>query len=65
MTPSSPRESAKIYQFPTRTRPPAGGHREAFAREVASIGPRYATVTFGGGWYHDTAIEEAGRVLER
>ena len=61
MAPSSQRPSATIYQFPVRLRPPAGSQRDAAARELDAVTSRYATVACGSGWYHEAAIEEAGR----
>jgi hypothetical protein len=60
MTLISPRQSATILQFPARRRPPADARREA-ARELDAVRARYATVDCGSGWYHEAAIEEAGR----
>jgi Protein of unknown function (DUF2735) len=65
MTPSSQRESAKIYQFPLKRRAPAGGQRDAAPREIEAVMPRYASAAFGSGWYHEAAIEEAVRALKR
>ena len=56
MTPTSQRESAKIYQFPIRTRPAVGDHRDARpARPLPSCRAMPAP-SFGSGWYHDSAI---------
>lgn len=55
MTMTGPvRKSATIYQFPVRGRFAAG--REEDAKSNAT--PRYAKAAFGGGWYHDEAIQE-------
>lgn len=67
MTEISPRQSAKIYQFPV-------GGRAALKRssEEASIteavAPEQApAIVYGSGWYHDAAVQEAaeGRVSAR
>jgi hypothetical protein len=56
------RETAKIYAFPTRAQLAAGYRRDmsAMASEVADA-LRLKRTDFGSGWYHDAAIEEAGR----
>ncbi len=41
--------SAKIYQFPDRSRP------------AATENKRYEAATIGSGWYHEEAIREAVR----
>ncbi len=41
--------SAKIYQFPDRTRP------------AATESKRFETATIGSSWYHEEAIREAVR----
>jgi hypothetical protein len=62
MTTSLDRGSAKIYQFPARTRPAAGERRKDTkpAAEIATLHPtslQVVNTTFGGGWYHDEAIQ--------
>lgn len=57
--------SAKIYQFPTRVRPTIGGHREEPAPVVDLMSPRLAQAAFGGGWYHEEAIQEAERARKQ
>lgn len=52
--------TAKIYQFPTRARPPAG-HFDESKRTAAMPSPPIATTEFGSGWYHEEAIEDAER----
>jgi len=59
MTDSPNRETAKIYQFPTKARARKAGHG-ANVKEIADLrSPRYAYADFGNGWYHDAAICEA------
>ncbi len=41
--------SAKIYQFPNRT------------RAAATESTRYETATIGSSWYHEEAVREAVR----
>jgi hypothetical protein len=65
VTVSLHRESAKIYQFPTRVRQTAGCHREQADVVVDPKLPRVAAAAFGSGWYHEAAIEEAQRGLKR
>ena len=65
MTPTSQRKSAKIYQFPIRTRPAVGDHRDGDDRPAAALIPRYPTVVYGSGWYHDSAILEDERGAQR
>jgi hypothetical protein len=52
--------TAKIYQFPTKARPPAG-HFDESKRAAAVTSPPIANTEFGSGWYHEEAIEEAER----
>ena len=57
--------SAKIYQFPTRVRSPAGSNRDDTKRasNVTSLVPslplRVANASFGDAWYHEEAMREA------
>ena len=64
MTTNVHRESAKIYQFPVRVRAAAGGHRDG-GKPVVELSPRVAKASFGSGWYHDAAIQDAERDLGR
>ena len=65
MTPTSQRELAKIYQFPIRTRPAVGDHRDGDGRAAAALMPRYPAAVYGSGWYHDSAILEDERGARR
>ena len=57
MTTSVERESAKIYQFPTKRRPATGRFDGPnFVTTIAS--PNVAPTEFGSGWYHDEAIAD-------
>jgi hypothetical protein len=59
MAQSSHRESAKIYQFPTRDR--AGR-----ATRIADLAPAdVANADFGSAWYHDAAVQEAEQARKR
>ncbi|MEP9390362.1 DUF2735 domain-containing protein [Mesorhizobium sp. KR9-304] len=62
MTAKVQHESAKIFAFPTRAQLAAGYRRDmsAMASEVADA-LRLKRPDFGSGWYHDAAIEDAGR----
>ena len=66
MITDSNRESAKIYAFPTRVRTAAVvglGEQAAPVADLAS--KRLPKTTFGSGWYHDAAIEEARQQPKR
>ena len=61
MTTVSGRESARVYQFPTKAaaatrRQSQGGQ---FATDVTA--PRMPTVEFGSAWYHEAALQDAER----
>jgi hypothetical protein len=58
------RESAKIYQFPTRIRPIVDRHRDEVTTSADAASPRVATAVFGSGWYHEAAID-AERSVKR
>ena len=68
MTTDFQRGPAKIYQFPTRTRPAPGGHREdgrpgenpAIATAGATPASRVAVAACGSAWYHEAALADAG-----
>jgi hypothetical protein len=68
MTTSLNRGSAKIYQFPARTRPALDGYREeARPGENApapNLASRFANAAFGSAWYHEEAVQEAERAGE-
>ena len=55
------RESAKIYQFPTKGVVRADPRRSklTFATDLSTL-PIVET-TYGSGWYHDAAIREENR----
>lgn len=57
MTTNVERGSAKIYQFPTKRRPPTGRFDgPGFVSNISS--PNVTPTDFGSGWYHDEAIQE-------
>lgn len=60
ITPARP--SAKILMFPVAGRVPALnlGVKAKFAAELASL--RDIHTDFGGGWYHEAAIEEENQL---
>jgi hypothetical protein len=54
---NSPRPSAKIYQFPTKTLARhGGGAREAMSATDHRL-RAVPTVEFGSGWYHEAAVQ--------
>ena len=66
MITDSNRESAKIYAFPTRVRRAAVVSLGAQSKPVADLSSkRLPKTTFGSGWYHDAAIEEARQQPKR
>jgi Protein of unknown function (DUF2735) len=62
MTTDSRAQTAKIYQFPLRTA--ARGAVEQ-VKPVADAVVRAPETAFGGGWYHEAAIQEAELVVKR
>ena len=58
MTESTPRQTAKIIQFPVDRRA-VRGSTQPVGRRVTER-PAVATIESGGGWYHDAAIQDAG-----
>ena len=59
MTQSSPRESARIYQFPIRDHATRVARRES-PKKIADLAPATVPSTeSGSGWYHETAVQEA------
>jgi hypothetical protein len=59
MTDSLSRQTAKIYQFPVKSRTDETG-QATNAKQVADLGtPQYARTESGSGWYHEAAIREA------
>jgi hypothetical protein len=65
MTDNFSRGSAKIYQFPARTRTTPGGDREEVKDAADLRSPRISGMAVGSGWYHDAAIQESRRPRER
>ena len=63
MTSNSHRTTAKIYQFPAggrASRPVDSRQDLQQAGAIASIAPVHAAkIVYGGGWYHDEAIQDA------
>ncbi len=57
---NSSRESAEIIQFPAGGRAGANRNRQA-AKQAQEHAPAFAKVMSGGGWYHEEAIQDAGR----
>lgn len=60
MTTSEAHGSAKIYQFPAR-----GRFAEATEQTAVGVAPRVIRAAIGDGWYHDEAIREAERLVQR
>ncbi|MEA3149143.1 MAG: hypothetical protein QOD56_82 [Gammaproteobacteria bacterium] len=52
------RGPAKIYQFPTRSRPALGGSRPG-ENPAPNLTPHVAAAC-GSAWYHEAAIQDAG-----
>jgi hypothetical protein len=50
------RVSAKIYQFPARSRTAAADHRESSDTVAELISPRICDAAFGDCWYHEAAL---------
>ena len=61
MTESTPRQTAKIIQFPIE--------RRAVSAQPAARGtverPAVAAVETGSGWYHEAAIQDANTARHR
>jgi hypothetical protein len=52
--------SAKIYQFPAGGRAALGGRRNDETKlAVDQESSRVSAAAFGGGWYHEAAIQES------
>ena len=59
MTTNLGRESAKIYQFPTRT-PLSGNALRGKTKSTADLKTvQLPEVSFGSCWYHEAAIRDA------
>jgi hypothetical protein len=56
MTQDTPRQSAKIYQFPVGGRARLAPAREAQKRVEGVRSQRAAKIVYGSGWYHEEAI---------
>lgn len=64
MTANVTHTSAKIYQFPVGGRRSAADRREHI-QSTTELRPAAVTAeAFGGGWYHEAAIEESKRASE-
>jgi hypothetical protein len=66
MTEHTQPRSARIYQFPsTKVRANARSSSLPTERRAASVAPsQIASASFGSGWYHEAAIEEARRTAK-
>jgi hypothetical protein len=52
--------SARIYQFPAGGRAALGGRQPNETKPTADQGlSRVSEAAFGGGWYHEAAIQES------
>ena len=60
------RQSARIYEFPAaRVRAIAQNAKPiAQPRPTNVVSSQVASTSFGSGWYHEAAIEEAGRTAK-
>ena len=65
MATSSYRGSAKIYQFPARSRTVDEDRRDMPKPGAELVSMRVAEVALGGSWYHEAAFQEAERALKR
>jgi len=65
MTTTIHRESAKIYQFPMGGRAGLASLRSAAKPADDRFGAPSPQIVFGGGWYHDAAVQEADQVRKR
>ncbi|AVA20259.1 DUF2735 domain-containing protein [Rhizobium sp. LEGMi198b] len=64
MATSPQHETAKIFQFPIKTRTvPAAGQRDQVNLDP-DIGPRIATAAFDS-WYHEAAITESDQTRKQ
>ncbi|EWY39397.1 hypothetical protein N825_06795 [Skermanella stibiiresistens SB22] len=61
MTANFQRASAKIYQFPVKHRAVTSGYLEEAKSDMDASSSRFADAAFGGGWYHDAAVQEEER----
>jgi hypothetical protein len=61
MTTNLGRESAKIYQFPTRTPLSGNGLRGKTKSTTDLKTVQLPAVSFGSGWYHEAAIRDEDR----
>jgi hypothetical protein len=57
--------SAKIYQFPVRARTTSASNREQTKSSAEFTSPQITETTFGSGWYHEAAIQEAEQLRKR
>ncbi len=64
MNTNTDRESAKIYQFPTRSRRAVAG-RESSGAVVESIFQRVSEAAFGDCWYHEAAVGQSADWTKR
>jgi hypothetical protein len=60
MTTDLHRGPAKIYQFPTRSRPAISGFRPGENPAAANPMAHVAAAACGSAWYHEAAIQDAG-----
>ncbi len=63
MTEITPRQTAKIIQFPIERRAVKGSAQPVARRAVER--PAVAIIDAGSGWYHDAAIQDAGTARQR
>ncbi len=59
------RGSAKIYQFSARVRTATDGDRGKAKPTADFASPRVSETTFGSGWYHEAAVQDADPVHKR
>ena len=59
MSATTYRESAKIYQFPTRPRAVVTGSSQSSDPVVKPMSQAVSAAGLGGSWYHEAAVEQA------
>ncbi|MFC7051092.1 DUF2735 domain-containing protein [Hansschlegelia quercus] len=61
MTMQMTQRTAKIYQFPVRGRTNSGNARSDVRVQANRTVADAPVIVYGGGWYHDAAIEDSRR----
>lgn len=61
MSSHTEQRTAKIYQFPARSRTNLGVSRAGIKQSGSAPSLQAPTIVSGAGWYHDAAIQESQR----